>query len=230
MPRVGDPGSGGGGGGSSPAMVLPQLASVRMNAANIEWMFSDGLTASASPEQGRITVSPGYAGEARGDLSFRGISGWQRLETGTIGQVLRTGGPGTDPAWVSIPSSYCFLAPSAPTAWAVPLLLTEFLTTTVARVKADLTTAGKVRLMGRLVTGGLAGSELRLQYSTDESTWDYLDGVSGPSISLTSAGLITSSWLAPTVSALADVFLRLIGINGNGITAPTFGVVAVEVA
>jgi hypothetical protein len=38
---------------------------------------------------------------ARGDLLFRGASGWQRLAPGTSGQFLKTLGAGADPAWAS---------------------------------------------------------------------------------------------------------------------------------
>jgi hypothetical protein len=38
---------------------------------------------------------------ARGDLLFRGASGWQRLAAGTSGQFLKTLGAGADPAWAS---------------------------------------------------------------------------------------------------------------------------------
>lgn len=37
--------------------------------------------------------------EARGDILFRGASGWERLATGTSGQFLKSLGPGGDPIW-----------------------------------------------------------------------------------------------------------------------------------
>jgi hypothetical protein len=38
---------------------------------------------------------------ARGDILFRGASGWQRLAAGSAGQVLTTGGAGADPSWAT---------------------------------------------------------------------------------------------------------------------------------
>jgi len=40
----------------------------------------------------------------QGDLLYRDASGVARLPAGTAGQVLRTGGPGANPSWVSASS------------------------------------------------------------------------------------------------------------------------------
>lgn len=40
--------------------------------------------------------------EARGDVLFRGASGWERLAAGTSGQFLKTLGTGGDPTWDTI--------------------------------------------------------------------------------------------------------------------------------
>jgi hypothetical protein len=40
-------------------------------------------------------------GNARGDILFRGASGWQVLAPGTSGNVLQTNGAGADPTWVT---------------------------------------------------------------------------------------------------------------------------------
>jgi len=116
-------------------------------------------------------------------------------------------------------------------AWAMPLALTEWNGSTAGRIKADLTNATQARLILRMGgTSGLAGSELRAQYSTNESVWDYLDGVSGPGCATSAANTtVVSAWVSLAFAAKADVFLRIIGINGDGGTAPTFGNFSVQV-
>lgn len=41
-----------------------------------------------------------WIGSSRGQILFRGASGWSVLSPGTAGQVLSTGGAGADPSWV----------------------------------------------------------------------------------------------------------------------------------
>lgn len=42
-----------------------------------------------------------WIGSTRGQILFRGASGWSVLSPGTAGQVLSTGGAGADPSWVA---------------------------------------------------------------------------------------------------------------------------------
>lgn len=39
--------------------------------------------------------------EARGDILYRGLSGWALLPAGTAGKYLTTGGAGADPSWTA---------------------------------------------------------------------------------------------------------------------------------
>lgn len=109
-----------------------------------------------------------------------------------------------------------------------PAALTEIFGGTVGRVKATLTHYNYVRLSVNVVGAGVAGATLRGQYSTDDSTYAYFDGSSEPSCSLTSTGRITSSWVALPAAAKADVWLRLVGINGDGAADPLFGTTVLE--
>ncbi len=45
------------------------------------------------------------AGEARGDIIFRGATNWSRLGGGTSGYVLQTGGTSADPSWTPGPTT-----------------------------------------------------------------------------------------------------------------------------
>jgi hypothetical protein len=110
-----------------------------------------------------------------------------------------------------------------------PAGLTELFGTTVGRVKADLTAAAQVRVQASVATAGTAAAALRVQYSTDQSSWVYLDGSAGPSVGVGTTGLKVSSWVAPTAGAKADVFLRVVGISGDGAADPAFAHVLLQV-
>lgn len=116
--------------------------------------------------------------------------------------------------------------------WAsMPLALTEFNANTQGRVKCDLTSATQARLIVKLMgTIGAAGSEIRAQYSTDETNWFYLDNVSGPAAAINSANTtLVSSWINLASGAKADVFLRVVGVGGDGAASPSFGNINVQV-
>jgi hypothetical protein len=112
---------------------------------------------------------------------------------------------------------------------AMPAALTEFLGTTVARAKADLTYAIQARISARVGLAGFAGAVLAAQYSTDETNWTYCDAVSGPAATITTASTATDGWVTLDTAAKADVYLRIVGSGGNGITSPQFGAVILEV-
>ncbi len=114
---------------------------------------------------------------------------------------------------------------------AMPAALTEFNGGQQGRIKVDLSLATQARLIVRTQsTVGASGAELRAQYSTDENTWAYLDGLTGPAIPLNAANATqVSAWVNLAAGAKADVFLRLIGINGDGSASPTFGNISVQV-
>jgi hypothetical protein len=47
-----------------------------------------------------------FVDEAQGDLVYRTNKSWTRLPAGTLGQVLKTNGPGQDPQWASVGLSF----------------------------------------------------------------------------------------------------------------------------
>jgi hypothetical protein len=113
--------------------------------------------------------------------------------------------------------------------WAsMPAALTEMPSpnspaSTRYRTQYDLTSATQARLVLTVTVAGSASANIRVQYSTNQSTWYYLDGSSGPSVAISSTGVKTSAWVNLTAGAKADVFLRIVGINGNGSASPSFG-------
>ena len=107
--------------------------------------------------------------------------------------------------------------------------MTELFGTTVGRLKADLTSAAQVRLITNVATAGAAGAAIRAQYSTDGSSWSYLDAATGPSVAVGTTGLKVSAWVNVTGAAKADVFVRAVGVSGDGAADPAFGNILLQV-
>lgn len=83
----------------------------------------------------------------------------------------------------------------------------------------DLTYATQARLVVRVVDAYSAGTQFAAQYSTDQTTWNYLDAASGPVVGVTSANTTqVSAWVNVTALAKADVYLRIVGLNGDSTT------------
>jgi len=114
--------------------------------------------------------------------------------------------------------------------WAnMPAALTELWGLNDSRLRYDLTDATEARLQVNVAGAGVSGSQLRIQYSTDQSTWNYLDGGTGPASAVDAGGISISSWVTITAGAKSDVYLRVIGINGDGATAVQFGLIQLQV-
>jgi len=116
-----------------------------------------------------------------------------------------------------------------------PAALTEFLGATRHRTKKSLLFSTKVRLIVNVTAAGAdTPAKIRAQYSTDQETWYYLDGVSGPSVDiyrpLPGSFMVVSDWVDLAVGAKVDVVLRLAGIDGDGAADPAFGSVFLEFA
>lgn len=97
---------------------------------------------------------------------------------------------------------------------------------------AHVAKALKARLVVNILAAGVAGAQLRAQYSTDGLTWNYLDGATGPATAIDSvpaSGVAASAWVTITAGAIADVFLRVVGINGNAVADPEFGLIQLQV-
>lgn len=116
----------------------------------------------------------------------------------------------------------------------MPAALTEIFTPTdvpvpSSRVLYDLTDATQVRFQVSATVAGSASAEIRIQYSTDQSTWNYLDsGNTGLGQNISTTGLKTSSWSNIAAGAKGDVYLRIVGINGNATADPLFGLIQLQ--
>jgi len=127
-------------------------------------------------------------------------------------------------------ASFTFLADGAAVEWkAQPSALTEFLGAMRHRLKFDLSKFSQARLLVNVTAAGYTNAKTRVQYSTTGLTWYYLDGLASPSVGINTTGLKVSTWVDLCDGAKADVYLRLVGINGDGIVNPAFGLIAVQV-
>ena len=108
--------------------------------------------------------------------------------------------------------------------------LTEIFGLTAHRLKFDLAGFHQARLVVNVEAAGHSTPALiRGQYSTDESSWAYLDGTSAPSVDISATGTKVSGWVDLVAAAQDDVFLRIVGLDGDGIVDPQFGLIAIEV-
>jgi hypothetical protein len=111
----------------------------------------------------------------------------------------------------------------------MPAALTEFNNSTTRRCKKSLVGAQEARIVARVEVVGATNAQLRVQYSTNESSWSYLDGSAGPGVGIATTGTRASSWVTLEAAARADVVLRIVGIDGDGALDPQFGSIFLEV-
>lgn len=98
------------------------------------------------------------------------------------------------------------------------------------RIRYDLTDAEQIRLQVNVENAGATNGEIRIQYSTDQSSWNYLDnGNTGLGQNVSTTGLKVSSWSTIASGAKGDVYLRLTGINGDAAADPDFGLIQLQV-
>lgn len=144
-----------------------------------------------------------------------------------------TGGLTATGAAQAAPMAAAFLSvPGALVAWAaMPAAETEFMGLAQTRQRFDL--SGKTAYRLQAITGvpGVAGSKLRAKYSLDAgATWTTLEAAAGTvgNIIIDAAGLVVgaSAPLAP-LAAVADVWVAVFGVSGNGVVSPTFASVGI---
>ncbi len=130
-----------------------------------------------------------------------------RLVTETFSMIT----PGaTAITWTSMPSSQ-----------------TEFNGATRNRIKVDLTGANQIRLVAKIIVVGATGSKLRLQYSTNESSWT--DVSTSGDVACDAVATTAGSWVSIPDAAKTDIYLRISGLSGDGATSPQFGLATVQV-
>lgn len=136
----------------------------------------------------------------------------------------------TDTADVTGPIVVTFAALFAAQAWTdMPAALTELQGSTRNRMKFDMSRYTQARATVRTTAAGASGAEMRIQYSTDQSAWSYLDGAAGPAVAIDAANATqVGAWVSLSAEARSDVFLRVIGIGGDGAVDPSFNLITLQ--
>jgi hypothetical protein len=111
---------------------------------------------------------------------------------------------------------------------AMPAALTELLGLARLRSAGSLQKVNQVRIVANVLTAGAAGSVLRAQWSTGAAFAAFDAGTNGPEMAIDSTGFKRSPWVSVPIAARADAALRIVGVGGNGVTSPQFGLVLIE--
>lgn len=154
---------------------------------------------------------------------------WNR--EGPTGPIGPSGPPGRAPVDVTMLSEQWGSASLTRTVtWPnQPLVQTELLGDTFGRTKVEMSGLEEARLVVNVAAAGaVTPAEIRAQYSTDQTTWASLDGGTGPAVSIETAGLKVSPWVSLVEMARGDVYLRLVGVGGDGVTDPGFGKIVIQ--
>jgi len=89
--------------------LLDKFAEDNLSANSVDLTDIETITAArvlgsiAGGDVSELTASNilDFIGSTRGQVVYRGASGWAALSPGTAGQLLQTGGAGADPSWVT---------------------------------------------------------------------------------------------------------------------------------
>lgn len=103
-------------------------------------------------------------------------------------------------------------------------------TVTVARTKLDMTRGESFRLVARQLVAGATGANLRLQCSSDQTTWTNADTGSAGTIDIGVLGTQprVGNWANLATACKGDVFWRLVGLSGNAVADPSFRELAAQ--
>jgi hypothetical protein len=89
------------------------------------------------------------------------------------------------------------------------------------RIKVDLSGFTQFRVTCRVSTAGAVNSDLRIQYSLNDSAFTNLDGSAGPEIGIGTTGQKDTGWVTlHTAARVNDVYLRMMGKDGDGALDP----------
>ena len=207
--------------------------------ANGSWLGSPaGLQGPAGP-QGPIGLTgatgvvgptglPGPAG-SQGPIGLTGATGPQGPigltgAVGPQGPIGLTGATGPQGAPSAIGFVHIPITTGANTWRNMPAALTEFDGDTY-RTKVTLTGLSQARIICRIaqVNNPSSTAQINVQYSLDDTNFSDLFSVG---CAVGAVGTNVSAW--QTIPALGDVFIRIVGFNGNGSSDPEFRGIALQ--
>jgi len=168
------------------------------------------------------TGSQGIQGETglQGEQGIQGVQGEQGIQ-GVPGTPGSNGIDGFPNILVTLWQD------AALTAWTnMPAAETEFRAVLNTRTKIDLTSANNSRVIVRIGTAPVANAKIKVQYSTDDTNFSDLCSVTMPA---TANKTNVGDWTAVPGGAKQDVFVRVVGVDGNGSADPTFGLITLGV-
>ena len=111
----------------------------------------------------------------------------------------------------------------------MPAATTELFGNTSRRIKIDLTYATHYRIVVDQVTAGVAGADFNLQYSSDNVTYAAADTAAAGEVDVgTGTGLKIGAWADVVSGVQNDVYLRIVGKQGNGTADPVFRQIRVQ--
>jgi hypothetical protein len=111
----------------------------------------------------------------------------------------------------------------------MPAATTELFGNTARRTKLDLTYATHYRIVVDQVTAGFSTADFNLQYSTDNVTYAAADTAAAGEVAVgAGTGLKVGSWAALVTGAKADIYLRIVGKQGDGIVDPVWRQIRVQ--
>jgi hypothetical protein len=121
--------------------------------------------------------------------------------------------------------------PTSNTVWTnMPAALTEFIASALtSRRKVDLRNVTHYRIICNQGVAGFAGSDLNLQYSLNGSTFAAADTANAGELDVgTGTGAKQGAWAALADGAKTDVWIRLVGKDGDGIVDPGWRYLAIQ--
>lgn len=211
---------------TSPTLVTPALgtpsALVLTNATGLP--ATGGGTGQSTFAKGDILASPGS-------------NTLNKLSVGTDGHVLTADAASTNGVkWAAGGGGgsgmLALVVNYSNYTWSNMPAALNFWRQEASAYKVDLTNFTQARLVVHTTSGALAGSKLILRYKTTSysaTATDYSDiGTSEVSTTLTTAGVIDSGWVDLAAGAKADVFVALLGQDGDGAADPVFRYMTIQ--
>jgi hypothetical protein len=111
----------------------------------------------------------------------------------------------------------------------MPAATTELFGDTYSRVKSDLTYATYYRIVVNQTVAGYNTADLNLQYSTDNVNYQAADTAAAGECAVGAGiGVKVGSWAALVAGAQSDVWLRIVGKQGNGTVSPVWRQIRVQ--
>lgn len=186
----------------------------------------------SGPNKVDVSVAGALIG-TRSKINFvSGASGADNAGAGRVDVTITAGGGAAIPQVITLNTT-------AGTAAAIPAAVTEGVVgtvSTVRRCKVDLSNATQGRMSIRVSTGtALAGQKWGVQYSADESTWFWIKGTASATTPTTDeyvsgevGATLTTAWVNLPAGAKADVFLRIVSVDGNASATGAVGQVTLQ--